>query len=320
VTTPGDAVRSLEAWIAAEVVDPGLGESELVAPYLTFFRARYGEKLAAVIFYGSCLSEATRSATSTPDFFVVTRDGALPSHSRLTRALHGFVPPASQSAELPGRGHFKYVYLDLDQLDRLTGPAMPDLFAAGRLSKRVKVIFHADEQGRDRVCRALASAVLELVPLACADLPERFSLEEYLRASVGISYQSEFRIEVPGKVAALCDAAPAYYRELYARVLAIAEARGQIARLDGGRFRSLLDGRSRERARRFLRASRRRALLRWPKVLLTMEHWGEVVLGKVERANPGLRFPEAHRRHPLLFAVPYLVIFLSRGYISTHRS
>jgi hypothetical protein len=312
-------LRELEVWIASEAVGPALGASELVAPYLAFFRARYGDKLAAVIFYGSCLSEATRSPTSTPDFFVVTNDGALPSHSRLTRALHGFVPPASQSAELPSHGIFKYVYLDLHQLERLCSPQMPDLFAAGRLSKRVKVVLHRDEECRARVCRALSSAVLELVPLACADLPQRFTLAEYLRASVGISYQSEFRIEVPGKVEALIDAFPDYYRELYRRVLDVAEARGQVTRVEDG-FRSLLAPAARVRARGFLRASRRRALLRWPKVLLTMDHWGEVVLQKAERARPGLRFPEAHRRHPLLFAFPYLLMFLSRGYITTHRS
>lgn len=312
-------MSELEAWIAEACVDPALGGSELVAPYLAFFRERYGEKLAAVIFYGSCLSEATRSSTSTPDFFVVTRDGEVPAHSRLTRALHGYVPPASQSADLGGGRLFKYVYLDLAQLAYLTGPAMPDLFAAGRLSKRVKVVHHADEETRAQVCRALASAALSLVPLACADLGERpFSLEEYVRAAVGISYQSEFRIEVPGKVQALVGAFPDYYRELHGRVLALAVARGELAR-EGDRFRHL-EPAARAQAGRFLAASRRRALLRWPKVLLTMEHWGEVVLQKVERANPGLRFPEAPRRHPLLFALPYLVIFLSRGYISTHRS
>ena len=314
------STRELERFIEEEVLRPLPAASALLAPYLDFFHARYGQKLEAVIFYGSCLSAATSSPTSTPDFFVVTSDGELPSHARLTRALHALVPPASQSAQLGGeeRRFFKYVYLDLGQLEGLCSEAMKDLFAAGRLSKRVALVHVRDRAALERVVRALTAAVVSLVPIACALLPPSFELGDYVETGVGLSYQSEYRIEVPGKVAALIRAFPDYYQELYRRVLEVAAER-RLVRREGERYQSLLTPAQRSAAIARLARSRRRGLLRWPKVLLTMDGWGEAVLQKLERKNPGLRIPGRHRRHPLVFAVPYLWRLLRDGQLRTQR-
>ena len=59
--------------------------------------------------------------------------------------------------------------------------------------------------------------------------------------------------------------------------------------------------------------------MRWPKVLLTMDGWGEAVLQKLERKAPGLVIPEQHRRHPIVFSLPYLIMFVRRGYFRTQR-
>lgn len=314
------AEEELRRFVEEQVLTPPAGVQELVAPYLTLFRTRYGGQLAAVIFYGSCLSERTRSPSSTPDFFVVTRDGAIPAHSRLTRLLHPVLPPASQSAELVLEGRprwFKYVYLDLAQMERLCSQAMTDLFTAGRLSKRVALVWTADSATARQVTAALASAVGSLLPLACALLPESFGLDEYIQASVGLSYRSEYRIETPGKVEALVAAFPDYYQALCRRVLEVGEARGLLERLEGGRYRNRIGGAQRAAALALLRRSRARGLARWPKVLLTMEHWSEAVLGKLERADPSLRVPARHRRHPFVFALPYLIMLLRKGYLRT---
>jgi hypothetical protein len=306
--------------VEEQVLSPPAGAQELVAPYLALFHSRYAGQLAAVIFYGSCLSERTRSPSSTPDFFVVTRDGAIPAHSRLTRLLHPVLPPASQSAELVAEGRprwFKYVYLDIAQLERLCSPAMTDLFTAGRLSKRVALVWASDPATARRVAAALAAAALSLLPLACALLPESFGLDDYIQAAVGLSYRSEYRIETPGKVAALVAAFPDHYQALCRRVLEVGEAGGLVARLEGERYRNRLSAAQREAALALLRRSRVRGLARWPKVLLTMERWSEAVLGKLERVDPSLRVPDRHRRHPFVFALPYLIMLLRRGYLRT---
>jgi len=316
-----DALERLQRFVAAQVLAPPAGVAERAAPYVAFFRERYGEKLAALIFYGSCLSEATRSPTSTPDFFVITEDGRIPAHSRLTRALHPLLPPASQTARLPADpgGLFKYVYLDLDQLEALCGEAPADLFAAGRLSKRVALVFARDRPAEERVCRALAGAVSSILPIACALLPPSFDLDAFVAAAVGLSYRSELRFEVPGKVEALIRAFPDHYRTLYALALEVAEAHGLVRRLAGQRVDSLLTPAQRGAALARLSRSRRRAVLRWPKVLVTMQGWSEAVLQKLQRMDPELQIPERHRRHPFVYALPYLIMFLRRGYLRTGR-
>jgi hypothetical protein len=313
---------ALERFVSAQVLALPPGVAELAAPYLAFFRERYGDKLAALIFYGSCLSEATRSPTSTPDFFVITDDGALPAHSRLTRLLHPLLPPASQSARLPAepaRGYFKYVYLDLAQLEALCAERPPDLFAAGRLSKRVALVFARDRLAEQRVGRALAGAVISITPIALALLPPRFDLGSCVAAAVGLSYRGEVRLEVAGKVEALIRAFPDHYQTLYRLALADAADRGLVCVLDENCYESLLSPAQREAALRRLARSRRRAVLRWPKVLLTMEGWSEAVLQKLERMDPSLKIPERHRRHPFVFSLPYLLMLLRKGYLRTQR-
>jgi hypothetical protein len=324
-------VRELESLIRKEVVRLGAEAGPTVAPHLARFETCYAEELLAVLFYGSCLSPTTRRAGSTPDFFVITKDGDIPAHPRRTRLLHRVLPPTSLTASvetvgvLPAPGAleacelFKYIHLDLEQLDRACGPAMQDLFVAGRLSKRVGLVFCRDGETLERIVAALAAAVVSLVPLVCARLPGRFALPDYLHAAVAISYASEFRIEAAGKVEALIASAPDHYERLHRLGLEIAELLGLVRPEGEGRFSNLVTPRARRRAESLLGRSRRRGLLRWPKHVLTVERWSDVVFQKLERAHPELRPSPLHRRHPLLFGIPYLLLFLSRGYITLHH-
>ncbi|GAB4290344.1 MAG: hypothetical protein Kow0090_03420 [Myxococcota bacterium] len=306
--------------ISEEALSQPEVSGELLDPYINLFKEIYGEKLEAVIFYGSCLSEKTRKPDSTPDFFVITADGKIANHSFFTRLLHNFVPPNSQTARLEGGTLFKYIHLDTEQLQSATNPGMKDLFVAGRLSKRVKLVYLRDDGVKKAVVASLLNALYSILPLAFAFLPHRFSFRELLRAAVGVSYLSEWRVEAAGKIEALISASSEYYERLYREAAETAEERGLIKKAEDDMYEKALLIDAEKRAKRFMLASRIRGVLRWPKYLLTVKGWSEIIVSKIERTHPDIKLNPRHKRHPIIFGFPYLIFLLTKGYIGTHRT
>ena len=311
-----EAKEKLRSYIAAQALDATAEERSLTDPYLDYFKNLYRDKLEAVVFYGSCLSPRLRSPTSTPDFIVVTSDGQIPGHSWLMRTLHSCVPPATRTARIEALDDapvFKYLYLSLRQLDALCGADMKDLFVAGRLSKHVKLLHSRNQDIAGRIIESLVSSVLELVPLVCASLPARFAFPDYVRAFAAISYFSEYRIEMPGKVDSLLDAFSEHFAGVHGVSVAIAESTGHLRRIDSAEFENLTTAMSGRLLRKRLRRSRLRGLMRWPKIVLTVSHWTSVHFGKLQRIDPRLRQNSFARRHPLLYSLPHLFRYIADG-------
>lgn len=287
-----------------------------LAPYLDWFRGTYGDELALVLLYGSVISPELRSPTSTPDFIVVTESGRIAAHSRATRLLHDVLAPTSRSARIEtatGRALFKYLHLDLGQLARATGPALPDLFVAGRLCKQVRILYVRDPGVREAAIDALVASVRQVATLVRAIMPPVFDLDRLVLESLAISYRGEWRIEAPDKVLRLARAGRAHYRAVQGALLDEQLAAGRVRDLGAGRYAPVADARERRKTLHMLRRTRVRAALRWPKHAVTVPHAGELVAGKLERAHPGMRVPGVARRHPFLCALPMLLWLLLRG-------
>ena len=313
--------QKLNDFIGGRTLEISADDRSLTEPYLLFLKKIYGQKLEAVIFYGSCLSPKMRSATSTPDFFAIVSDGKISGHSFFTRALHFYVPPATQTARLdtPDSTVFKYLYLDLQQLAAVCGHHMKDIFAAGRLSKRVKLIYYRDEKAKQDVVSALASAVVSLTAPVCASLPQQFTFQQYLKTFVGFSYLGEYRIETPGKVDSILGSFEDYLFDLHSLSLEAAESHGLIRAANEDLYDNLTSEPQKRAARKLLRRSKARGLMRWPKVGLTVGHWSEVLFGKLQRKNPDFKVSAFARNHPLICALPYLIRFIAGGYLKVNR-
>ena len=255
-----------------------------------WFKHRFGKGLLAVIFMGSCLSELTKSEDSFRDFFCILESYKY-AHNVFKRWFHRILPPELYHLALPLPGgrevHCKYYILSLEDLIRTTGPRAPDLYVLGRLSKRVAVVYARDQEAREEVNKALASAASQAVRRAAALVDRPMSEEEFYKLVLQISYLGERRLEDERKIEALFQAGEAYYRKVYGKLVSRLLYEGCLQRLEDGRLLADYDhpGVDKEAVEAFIRRSRRRAMLRWPKMMITVDNWVDQLLAKLERTH-----------------------------------
>jgi hypothetical protein len=311
-----DRVGELLAARMRGCADPAVDE------YVARLRDGHGLEVAAILFYGSCLHAGTRRSTSFPDFYLLT-DDPLRYHRSLAQAALGQLLPPSvyyRTFARPGAEPLrcKLCVLTVEQFRAETSAAASDVHHLGRFSKRFALAYARDEATARQVIEGALSSMLVLLPHSLALLPERFSLEELVLAQLGLSYLGEQRVAEPDKVEGLYRAERDHYLELHQLLLALHAARAGTPLPDGdGRYRQPPPT-ARERARTlaFLRRSRIRGVLRWPKYMLTVENWLEYILDKLERQQGvRLELTARERRHPLIFGWPRLWELLRRGIV-----
>jgi hypothetical protein len=255
--------------------------------FRNWFAEKYGQNLVAVIFFGSCLSEKSKSATSFKDFIVVVDKYRKTGKNPVKWLSHWTLPPDlfHLSLQKDGTRHeCKYYLISTPQLLDATGPRARDLYLMGRLSKRIAVIFYRDQAGLGLVVQAQAQALRRAAELSLA-LLDGFDLEQFIKAVMRLSYLAETRLEDERKVDSLYDAHPEFYRRVYSRVLDEIVAQGMV-RSDGeNRWRAVREKApfSRKEIDDFLAKSRKRFKARWPKMIITVDNWLDQLLGKLER-------------------------------------
>ena len=172
-----------------------------------WFKTRYGANLAATIFFGSCLSEKSRSETSFKDFVVVVDSYLKTSKNPIQWISHWLLPPDlfHLALEKDGRKHeCKYYLISMRQLLDAVSAKAKDLYVMGRMSKRIAVIYSRDDETFDHIIFAQKSAMQNAAELALA-LLDNFNLEHFIKAVMRLSYLAETRLEDERKVQlALC--------------------------------------------------------------------------------------------------------------------
>jgi hypothetical protein len=270
-------------------------DAAALAPLVLFLRERIGDGLRSLVLFGSCLSARLRRPGSIPDFLAILDEGSLKSAlprlgcRTLTRCLASILPPLTLALRPDGQGA-ALAKLNLieartadDELARL-----PDLYLAGRLSKRTAVLYARNPSCQAELQRFCARAALAVAELTVLDLPRRFSLSTAVRACISLSYRAEVRPEGAQKWELLYDSFAAHYDEFFAAPLfAAAVAKG--LRWDGqlGLFRDertdSARGAGRAELLALVRRSRRRSVLRWPKQVLVYQGWLAYVGDKCRR-------------------------------------
>jgi len=291
----------LSAVLEASLSFPGA--ADLAAPFLPQVVGGSG-RVRAVLLYGSVLWNSVRGTTSHPDLIVII-DGFRGWHRGWADPLWGAMLPPSVYRLRYGDAHAKLCVATSAQLARQTGQAAKDLHLAGRLSKRVALVWSRDEACRQQIVAAQAAALKTMARLVLNRFSGQVDLDEFMLALLGLSYESEIRIREPGKVQALFTAEPQHYRAVGRALL---ETFGAVP-LDGAATRFQLPATAAApvaETRRLLRRSRRRAYLRWPKYLATYDGWLDYLLAKLARSGSPVALTARQRRHPFLFALPVL--------------
>lgn len=263
-------------------------------PLVALTTNQLGDGIRSLLLFGSHLG-ADASRRGVPDLLAVVENGSLAPMLRrlgcgpLVRRIAPRLPPITLALAEGREIRAKLNLLESDvaaaELSRL-----PDLYLAGRLSKRTQLLYAREpdcQRELDAMCERAAAQVARLV---VRDLPRRGSIEDAARACIAISYRAEVRPEGPAKLRALYDSFGDYYAQRFTPLL-IAAAAERGVRVDAAAA-MLIDDRDEDARRRdraelsaFLRRCRVRAVLRWPKQALCYRGWLTYVVEKRRRAH-----------------------------------
>jgi hypothetical protein len=302
--------------------EPASGSaSSEVRALVEYLEGLAGRDLVAVFFFGSRLLGTSPDSHSAFDLFVVVEDyrsfyrsfvarpDARRRHGAILLALLNRIWAPNLFVLRPPRwagAAAKCCVISERDLERALSERPPDHFCRGRLTQRIAIVHTRGPAEEERLRRYLAiarQASLRWVPLV---LEAPFTVEEYCRRMLEVSYSREVRPEAGARFHEVLLAQNDYLHETYGRILDEGVAEGLLER-DGTRYRPARPGTRWEKLRcdLFFRRSQARATLRWLKYAITFDDWPDYIARKVERRTGlAVELTERERRYPVLFLWP----------------
>jgi hypothetical protein len=297
-----------------------------VRPLVEYLEDVAGRDLVSVLFFGSRLLGTSPDSHSAFDLFVIVEDYrrfyrtfvARPDARRrrgaaLLALLNRIWPPNLFVIRPPRwRGAVaKCCVISERDLERALSERPADHFCRGRLTQQIAVVHERGSAEAERIRRYLAiarRASLRWVPLM---LEAPFTVEEYCRRMLEVSYSREVRPEAQARFHEVLLAQQDYLHETYGRILDEGVELGRLVR-EGARYRPARPARrwARWRCDLFFRRSQARATVRWLKYAITFDDWPDYIARKVERRTGlAVELTERERRYPVLFLWPKIFRF-----------
>ncbi|MEZ4703850.1 MAG: hypothetical protein R3A11_01395 [Bdellovibrionota bacterium] len=258
----------------------------------------------AVIAYGSCLSQNTKSSTSTPDFYVIVDSYKHFYSSSKDCWINRILPPSIFHFECD-QTTAKYNVISLDQLKNQTQPGAKDVYHIGRFSKRMALITSKKSFMENEMAIVSYNATMSAIKIALTLLPSHFTLAEAASKMLEVSYLGDVRVEASNKVQRIFEAESEYYLSVVQRLLSLfpnVESSGDQRYQQ--KSSTLWLGKT--CSEMLLFRSRIRSQLRWPKNMFTVDNWIDYLLAKFERSH-GIKFElsEKERKYWYIFGWKY---------------
>lgn len=248
------------------------------------FRLHPQEHIIAILAYGSTLNQTTSSETSTPDFYVIVDDYKLFYPKGSDRFLNRHLPPNIYHIHT-NQASCKYCVISMDHLEKEVSEKAKDVYHLGRFSKRMGLIWAKNDEIKKRIVYAQGTAVLSVAKKVIQSMEGAVSLEDFVRKSLYLSYQGDVRVEAIDKVDKLFNAERDYYEKLFSLALTeLAVPKNELGQYTISKI-SLKQKMDTIRFNSFIRTSKRRAKLRWPKNMFTVDKWLDYILAKIERTQ-----------------------------------
>jgi hypothetical protein len=258
-------------------------------------RRRHGPGIAAVLFYGSCLRTGDDGG-SVVDLYLLADSYEKVHRGPLMRLLNRLLPPniyyiETTFADRPVRA--KYALLTLEQFERLVDQRTLESYLWARFAQPTVVLWAREPEVRERITRALASAVMTTARETRDLLEPEEAPESVWRRAFCEAYRTELRAEAPERGIALYQA----FRARYDTITRLIDRTVRASPTD-----------MTERRRRAERKWRRRrivgktlSVLRLMKSAFTFDDGPTYLLWKIER-HTGVRFELTpwQKRHPIL--------------------
>lgn len=269
----------LEALVADELAIPVDSRVNAMAAAIA---ARHPGTLA-VLFYGSCLRDATLNGML--DFYVIVADYRRAFGARWLAAANRLLPPnvfPFAQNDLSA----KYAVLSFDDLRRETGVEARDPSTFARLAQPLRLVWGDVDAVRPAIVQAVCT-LLSVTPKQAGDP---------WRGAFAATYASELRAERAGRPGSIVDAEPARYAAFLAAAAPLPD-------------RSHLWPRIR-------RWSKVRQLAKLAKASLTFAGGIDYLAWKIARhSGEAVTVTPWQRRHPLLAALVMLPRLMARGQI-----
>ncbi len=277
--------------------------------YLQHFLSHF-DGIACVYLYGSMLNPLVSTPTSFPDFYIIVDDYRRFYKSGVHTALNKVLPPNSYFLKLDDHGTSmpcKYCVLDTGALMRTTQyPGLRDFFIAGRLAKRIGILYTKDPAFLNGFIGTITDAMKFNVMFALSEMTGPFTLDEFIIHLLGLSYRAEIRTETQDKVISLYGSEKTFYQTVYRLFLEQAVSEGNLE-LRGGRYVTVRPYFTPAYTRHFISHARKRAVYRLPKSIYTFSHYVEYLELKIERTTgEPLVLSKWDRRFPLIFGWRHL--------------
>lgn len=281
-------------------------------------RARHGEAVRGVLFYGSCLRRGD------------DRDGVLDLYALVDNYRHAYghgaygntilasinalLPPNVFYVETRSSGRTvraKYAVLSLADLSRTTSTATFEPYFWARFAQPCALVYSAGPEVDAAVEAALTQAVLRFVEAGLPLAPDRFDARELWTAVLSETYRCEVRAERDGAAAALVLHDPERYAAITPLALAALGERVAVVpgSSEGGAPRWIASGDARTRRNARLAWRLRRIvgktlfLLRILRNALIFEGGVDYVIWKVERHSGSIVDPSWRESRFRLFAL-----------------
>jgi len=285
-------MTSLSALVAGELalsVDP-----RVVALAATIAARHDGAR--AVLFYGSCLREATLDGLML-DFYLIVADYRRAYAKRWLAVANRLIPPNVFYVEDRGLVA-KYAVLSEEDFNRLSGPETRSVSVWARFAQPARLAWVADEAARKRVVAAVSRAAPTLLA-AAGEVPGEEPLDRWRRA-FALTYSAELRAERQMRAASVVDLDPDRYRCFSGPAMAAAK---RLGARPGGWARRRIEGKA-------------LSALRLAKASLTFAGGADYIAWKINRhAGTDIKLKPWQRRHPLLAAITLLPRLLRSGAI-----
>ena len=268
-------------------------------------RARHGDGVRAIVFYGSCL-RLHDDQHSLLDFYVVVDSYWTLGTSRLYAALNALLPPNVYYIKFADRARTiqgKYAVVSLADFARFNSPRTFQPYFWARFAQPCALVYAADTAAAAAVTAALADAVTSFVQHGLPLLPAPCSVRDLWTTQLHMSYGAELRAERAAVAEQLYAAAESRYERVTRAALARLPFTATAQTIDQALW---VDARCPHRAAAIAWRVRRYwgkllSLLRILKSALTQEGSVDYAIWKVER-HSGLTIDPSWRqqRHPLL--------------------
>lgn len=258
-------------------------------------RRRHGPGIVAVLFYGGCLRGGD-DLGNVVDLFLLADSYRAVHRGPLMRMFNRMLPPNVYYIEAPFDGRrvrAKYALLTLKQFERLVDRRTLQSYFWARFAQPAIVLWAREAAIRERITRALATAVLTAVHEARPLLdPDAASDTVWVRA-FREAYRTELRAEAPERAVALYQAFAGRY-DTITQMIGCPEYASPAEALERRH-------RAERRWRRLRIVGKTLSVLRLMKSAFTFEDGATYLIWKIER-HSGVRFELTpwQKRHPIL--------------------